>query len=1152
MGVADTAYNALVLINRSSDVFPPLKSASAIAVHIMETIRNFQSNKKDWEEFGEHISRSIQDIHKLTAKLSADREDIKEIMTAFQNNRKDNLTEEMKHSTLHSIRDRIDVMQAKHAKSVFNRFRSFLDDKGLVPPLQKEFDEALKQLYVSDSLQDVTPLRIDVANLVETLDQDRSHKMNRNLQSLLSAEFSAWNADDACLPGTRTALIREIMQSLKSGDPASQICLLSGVAGSGKSTIAHSIAKACSDESILASSFFFKTAQTNRDTPSRLISTFARDLASTDQKLAEDISRTIEDNTAIATTHSISVQFAKLIEAPLQGSPPSDPIVFVIDALDEGWTKELITLLSSQVPRLPSTVRFFVTSRPSADPAWQTFLRSVHVKQRILDIHDKTNESDLNIYVDHRLREIAADPEHDLPHDWPGSTLRAQLSERAGGLFQWARTTCDYIRQSTYPDKKLVDLMANAVGVWTGPEQQMDDIYKTILEGYLWSDNDFVEGYYAVVGSIVAAKAPLSVAALQSLHCQPDHKSLKVKRIVKMLGSLLHDIPDDQKPLEPLHLSLREFLTTTSRVGSEHYIDIPDHNSRLALHCLQLLNQELPKQEITELGYLTKEGVPDGVPVIPRHSVSEAVLYACRFWADHMKELQVGLIRPEYVPILRDFLKNHLVTWLEIVTGVDRYQELLVVKKWITDNQEHVSDSELLAVIFTRPVATCLKNVSRRLSDVSRHDEALLAALEAVEMYRHLVLREKNQRSRYRLTNGLRRLAQCHSALGNRQDALDTMIECVDIWRGLEQDGFPVPCHDFAQALRNLSNCYADLGNMDDALRVIEEAIEVPSTASPGLIPEEIKEANTRAACFHSYTNHLSTVRRSEEALISICKAVDLRREIVAKSDNVNCLEELATSLESLAVQLGADSKAAVEVSEQAVSMRRFLSDGRPTSYTARADLARSLNNYSNNLDRMGEPQVALSAITEAVAIGRDLVADNPTPFDPDLAIMLSNCSNCLTNQDRHKEALDVMLEAVEFHRKMASRYPEIYDENLATALRTLGRCYSVLSDRKDLALASVRESKEIMERVESRKPVGNTIEHGPEDDKIDIVQSSRHPRNRRRPLPLSLLEPVTSQERWRQLSQAILKELEAMFPGEILRKDGRSGLDHVLRSVRL
>ncbi|KAG6833612.1 hypothetical protein H0H87_004239 [Tephrocybe sp. NHM501043] len=926
------------------------------------------------------------------------------------------------------------------------------------------------------------------------------------------------------------------MQLIKSGDRASQICFLSGVAGSGKSTIANTIAATCFKEGILASSFFFKTAQTNRDTPARLISTFARDLASTDKKLAEDISRTIEENSTIATTYSISVQFAKLIEAPLLGSPPSTLIVFVIDALDEGWTKELITLLTFQVPRLPSNVRFFVSSRPIADPAWQAFLRSTHVKQRVLDIHDKANESDLTIYVNHRLREIAADPDHDLPHDWPGPALRTQLSDKAGGLFQWARTTCDYIRQSTYPDKKLVDLMANAVGVWSGPEQQMDNIYQTILKGYLWSDNDFVEGYYAVVGSIVAAKAPLSVTALQSLHCAPDYKSLKVQRIVKMLGSLLHDVPDNEKPLAPLHLSLREFLTTTDRVGNDHYIDTPDHNARLALHCLQLLNQELPKQEITELGYLTKEGVPDGVPVIPRHSVSEAVWYACRFWADHMKELQVAVLRPEYVPILRDFLKNHIVTWLEIVTGVDRYRELLVVKRWIADNEEHVSDSELLAAIFTKPVATCLKNVSRRLSDVSRHDEALLAASEAVEMFRHIVTREEKQRSRVNLANGLRRLGQCHSAVGNRQEAIDTMDECVGIWRGLEQDGFPVPCHFFAQALRNLANSYADSNKMDDALRVIEEAIGVSSTPSSGSTSEEIKEANTLAACFHSYTNHLSTVGRNEDALVSICKAVDIRREIVAKSDNVNCLEELSTSLESLAIQLWGDSKAAVEVSEQAVGIRRFLSDGRPTAYTPRADLARSLNNYSNNLDRFGESSMALTAVEEAVAIGRRLVSQNPIPFDPDFAILLCNYSNCLSNQDRHQEALNVMVEAVEIHRKMAARYPEIYDENLGGALRTLGRCYTALRDREGMALASISEANEVMERVASREPARNS-EPGLEDDKIDIVQSSRHPRNRKRSLTPALLQPEASQAHLRQLAESILKKMHAMFPEEKPRK---------------
>ncbi|KAF8075998.1 hypothetical protein FPV67DRAFT_392745 [Lyophyllum atratum] len=954
---------------------------------------------------------------------------------------------------------------------------------------------------------------IDVANLLETLDQDRQHsqkiELHRNLQALQSAEYSAWDAEQACLPTTRTVLIQEIMELIKSNDRSSQICLLTGVAGSGKSTIAHSVAKACFEEKVLASSFFFKTGQKYRDSPIRLISTFARDLATTDKQLGEEISSTVQENAAIATSHSISTQFTKLIQDPLKQFPPSGTLVFVIDALDEGYNNELVILLSKRIPELPANVRFFITSRPNAEPT-QQLLRSAHVSRTILDIHDKANESDLLTYVQHRLRDIATFA--DLDDDWPGLSLTNELASRAGGLFQWARTTCDYIRQSAYPDKKLVDLMSNAVGVWTGPEQQMDGIYSTILQGYLWTDNDFVEGYHAVVGAVIASKTSLSVSALQSL--QFANPSLRVKRIVKLLGSLLHDVGDEKKPLEPLHLSLREFLTSSNRVKSNYFIDMQANNSRLALHCLQLLNKELPAQDIPDLGYLTTVGVADGMPIIPREHVSEAVWYACRFWADHMKDIYAQSISPGYVPALREFLTQHLVTWLEIVTGVERYQELFVVKKWLLDNKETITDDKILAAIFSRPLATCLKNISRRLSDSSRHEEALLAATEAVELYRHFVSKvDENQRPPpghvMRLASGLRRLSQCFSAVGRRKEALDCMDEGVRLQRSVKTDTFSPPTHDFAQALRNLSNCFADLGRMEEALKVIEEAVEVAASASWG--EPNTKEVNTHAACLHSYANHLYTVGRREDALISICRAVHIRRGILQQSDNLSCLEELATSLQNLAVQLGEDTKAAVEVSKEAVNMRRVLSGGpRAAAYTPRADLARGLNNFSNHLDRLEESKMAMDAIEEAVSIGRGLVIENPVPFDPDLAVCLSNYSNCLSNEGRHQEALDVMLEAMEIHRKLANRYPEIYEDNLATALRTLGRCYAAIRGRQDMAAASLRESKEVYERVASRSPHGQAAGLAVDDDKIDIVHSTRHPRNRKRSVPSPLAPAMT------------------------------------------
>ena len=58
------------------------------------------------------------------------------------------------------------------------------------------------------------------------------------------AKGARFDPDKGCLPGTREAIIEEITQWVNSpvGDNISRIFFLSGVAGSGKSAIAHTVA----------------------------------------------------------------------------------------------------------------------------------------------------------------------------------------------------------------------------------------------------------------------------------------------------------------------------------------------------------------------------------------------------------------------------------------------------------------------------------------------------------------------------------------------------------------------------------------------------------------------------------------------------------------------------------------------------------------------------------------------------------------------------------------------------------------------------------------------------------------------------------------------------------------------------------------------
>jgi cytidylate kinase len=63
------------------------------------------------------------------------------------------------------------------------------------------------------------------------------------------------------------------------GDDAHPIFWLSGPAGTGKSTIAHDIAKTCDSGNVLGASFFFARATLHRDNTAKFILSLAYQLA---------------------------------------------------------------------------------------------------------------------------------------------------------------------------------------------------------------------------------------------------------------------------------------------------------------------------------------------------------------------------------------------------------------------------------------------------------------------------------------------------------------------------------------------------------------------------------------------------------------------------------------------------------------------------------------------------------------------------------------------------------------------------------------------------------------------------------------------------------------------------------------------------------
>ncbi|KAH7916876.1 hypothetical protein BV22DRAFT_1027298, partial [Leucogyrophana mollusca] len=147
------------------------------------------------------------------------------------------------------------------------------------------------------------------------------------------AKGAKYQPEKQCLPGTRMEIMDEILDWVY-GDDAPRIFLLKGVAGSGKSAIAHTIAQQFHKLGRLGSSFCFDRSNLVGRHPTLLFSTIARDLADMDQQYWSSLSKAVKSR-AGRNSQSMQEQFEEFIKGPMGSLDIIGPILIVIDALDE-------------------------------------------------------------------------------------------------------------------------------------------------------------------------------------------------------------------------------------------------------------------------------------------------------------------------------------------------------------------------------------------------------------------------------------------------------------------------------------------------------------------------------------------------------------------------------------------------------------------------------------------------------------------------------------------------------------------------------------------------------------------------------------------------------------------------------------------------
>jgi hypothetical protein len=500
----------------------------------------------------------------------------------------------------------------------------------------------------------------------------------QQLATLTRAKYAAFDTfpKDApppsrCYEGTRTEILDEIQ---RWGDGKGDNCVfwVSGMAGTGKSTIARTVAERFHRQNRLGASFFFPRAQGGLCAEATaLLTTLAVQLTKTLPDITPHTCRAIADRSNIGEL-SLSDQWDNLVLQPLSilGGSMLIPLVLVIvvDALDEckgaDYIPEILRLLTNANNLGMIRLRIFITSRRESyiHSSFEQIPGILH-RDLVLDsILDGRTERDISIVLRYAMGEVAK--AHSLK-DWPSEEDIQALVRKAGRLFIYAATVSRYLRSSKFLKKRLLEMLAGSAAGHSSTKE-LDNIYMQILL-QPFTDccdedrGDLFELFKRIVGSIAILLEALSPLALSELlDITPDD----IATTINPLSSVLTIPNGDIYPIEIFHLSFPDFLLDKERcTDPQLWVDGPSAHRYLFERCLDLMSDHLRKDVcgLRRPGVLASEVEKCKV----ENCLRPAVQYACCHWATHLHGARVSLHDGDR---LHTFLRDHFLHWLEALS----------------------------------------------------------------------------------------------------------------------------------------------------------------------------------------------------------------------------------------------------------------------------------------------------------------------------------------------------------------------------------------------------------------------------------------------------------------------------------------------------
>jgi len=514
-----------------------------------------------------------------------------------------------------------------------------------------------------------------------------------------------------CTHGTRKRLLNDIVAWAK-GSSSEAIYWLFGPAGSGKSTIAHTIARrfelvTADDPIILGGNFLSSRLFDETKTATLIVRTIVYQLALKCKPFANALTHSGKFDTI---NQSPRAQLEGLLIEPWKASEttrlassstPQPQYLIVIDALDEidgaGGSEFLRDLLNVINKYRLKGLKFFATSRPDPDIVSQVDAFGDKQLYRLEKVPVGEAQGDIRVFLS------ASVP--NAPHD-----IIEQVVSLANDLFIYAATILKYL-DGYEPDEK-VELLVELLSKLTSANPRMsttgtsllDELYRQILKGTFPDlqvpiQQRRLQLLHTFVGT--AERTSTSTAANICTSTSINSYKQGADAVLKALHAVLYTKND--KVLW-YHKSFPDFLFDQDR-SKEFWCNQVENHQRLTVSCFRVMKEGLR----FNIGNIESSFVFDcDNPTLPdaiKNNISSTLSYSCHSWDRHLSSVSSFTSDPLHKTLL-EFLSLRAIFWIEAMNllGSSGLCErmLRTASKWVAN----VSPTLPEYFVMTRPNCT--------------------------------------------------------------------------------------------------------------------------------------------------------------------------------------------------------------------------------------------------------------------------------------------------------------------------------------------------------------------------------------------------------------------------------------------------------------